>query len=117
MNKLQNWLMTGDTGTSSLTIVYVMEGMITTPARCNHRIDVPHDPADFGRCHALLQLFPDWRSNLVKMGAALPKWRPMVAAWAELERLYESGDRHTLYLRLLQLEVQGHALEVEEVAL
>ena len=73
MKELQNWLFTGDTGTSSLTIMYVMLDIVQAPARCNHRIDVPHDPADFGRCHALLQLFPDWRAKLLRSRALVCK--------------------------------------------
>ena len=76
------WLLSGDTGTSSKTICAVMTG--------SHSRDdsVPHDPDDFGRCYRLLLAFPVWRLNLHKMGEAHKAWGPMVAAWGDLEALY-----------------------------
>ena len=66
----------------------------------------PHDPDDFGRCHRLLQAFPEWRSRLDEMRAH-PGWGPLVDAWSELEALYaeeiQSGKAPKLYARMCAL--------------
>lgn len=47
----------------------------------------PSDAADFGRCKRLLDLFPEWRAQLDKVGEAYPttNWPKIVARWAEIE--------------------------------
>ena len=53
-----DWLLSRDTGISSETILAVMTGSEI------ERPGVPHDTADFGRCHRLLGHFPEWRSRM-----------------------------------------------------
>uniref|UniRef100_A0A6H1ZLZ2 Uncharacterized protein n=1 Tax=viral metagenome TaxID=1070528 RepID=A0A6H1ZLZ2_9ZZZZ len=86
-----NWITGNDTGISSKAIWSVMMGADTISDT-----DVPHDPADFGRCYRLLKLFPEWRNRLDEVAAALPKWGPMVREWETMECLYEK-DAATLY--------------------
>lgn len=50
---------------------------------------IPHDPSDFGRCYRLLKAFPRWRENLPLMAEVKPEWRKLIAAWSDLEKLYE----------------------------
>ncbi len=102
------WLNGTDTGTSSLAIFSVCSGRGYMATR--FRLDMgtaPRDPADFGRCYRLLELFPAWRSRLVEVAAKFPEWRRMVAAWGELEALYReelpSGTAPRLYARMLEL--------------
>lgn len=76
------WLAGGDTGTSSKTIWSVMTGQDVD------RHGIPHDPADFGRCHRLLELFPKWRERLPTVAAIFPEWAPLVEHWDELTALY-----------------------------
>jgi len=78
------WLRSWDTGASSLTIFHFMTGGIYGALR----VDIPHDPDDFGRCHRLLKTFPEWRVRLDEM-KRIPDWVPFVEAWAEFERLFE----------------------------
>lgn len=78
-----DWLLSGDTGISSETILAAITG--STPRRS----DVPHDPDDFGRCYRLLLCFPGWRSRLPEVAQRFPQWGPMVKAWDELSSLYE----------------------------
>jgi len=95
----EEWLAGDDTGISSLTIYSVMTGVRVS------RTGIPHDSDDFGRCHRLLSLFPEWRGRLGEVAARFPEWRGLVEAWGELEGLYEqgllSGDGSQLYLRML----------------
>lgn len=98
-----DWLMSGDTGTSSKTICSVMTGSDAP----SFGADVPHDAGDFGRCHRLLRLFPDWRPRLPEVAEKYPKWGPMVAAWDELTALYESNDPDGFWERIQALEDEG----------
>lgn len=95
------WLQSWDTGLSSETIWRVM--MHETPQRA----DIPHDPADFGRCYRLLQKVPSWRKRLDEVALLYRRWRPFVAAWDELTALYEqeapSGICPRLYARMREL--------------
>lgn len=105
------WILGRDTGVSSKTILAVMMGVITQPTQCGFDYDVPHDPADFGRCYRLLKLFPAWRVRLEEVANLFPKWRPMVREWSELERTYErelpTGKCRELYDRMRLLVDEG----------
>ena len=79
------WLLSGDTGTSSKTICAVMTG-----SDGDRLGDPPYDNDDFGRCYRLLQLFPAWRRRLPEVAARYPMWGPMVASWGQLTALWES---------------------------
>lgn len=79
------WRIGRDTGVSSETIWHTMTG---APAAGFHSSSPPLDPADFGRCHRLLALFPEWRSRLAEVAEAHCGWGPMVREWSEMERLY-----------------------------
>jgi len=87
------WLMGGDTGISSKTILSAMTG---TPMTGGFGPDIPGDGVDFGRCYRLLKLFPEWRANLSKVSDAYPQWTPLVREWDSLEKAYEEdlGKRH-----------------------
>jgi hypothetical protein len=91
----------GDTGTSSITIWSVMMGR---PMPRGRAPSVPHDPDDFSRCHALLELFPAWRGRLAEVAAEHPDWAGLCGAWAELEELYlaerPTGNAPLLYARM-----------------
>lgn len=76
------WLRSWDTGTSSETIWSVLTGY---PVR---RTDIPYDPDDFGRCHRLLERFPEWRPRLGEVAKAFPRWRPFVERWDEMTAIY-----------------------------
>ena len=97
----QEWAASRDVGISSGTIYAAVTGCLSPyPGRW----DVPHDPADFGRCYRLLQLFPALRPDLPKVVDLCAKWKPFVAAWDELARLYEAADGEALYGKIQQLE-------------
>lgn len=103
------WILGGDTGISSKVIWAVMMG--ATPAE----VDVPYDPSDFGRCHRLLQLFPEWRGRLDEVARAYPAWGPLVREWGQLEALYEeewpTGRAPRLYTRMQALREESMKLD------
>jgi hypothetical protein len=88
---VDEWLGSWDTGISSRTIYHVLRG---TPWSGPFRPDVPHDPADFGRCYRLLKVAP-------------PEWRANLARWDDLTRLYEeeepTGKAPKLYALMREL--------------
>jgi hypothetical protein len=100
-----SWIHNGDTGISSETIWSVL--LRRTIARSYWHPDVPHDPADFGRCYRLLKIMPSWRGRLPEVAAKYPAWKPLVDAWDELTALYEEelprGTAPKLYKRMRQL--------------
>lgn len=98
-----NWPRSRDTGVSSWTIYSVMRGMDSPHARYSP----PQDPADFGRCYRLLNLFPEWRERLKEVAAKFPEWRKLVRKWSALEETFavlkDDDDRSTFYLALRDL--------------
>lgn len=102
------WMMSDDTGTSSKTIMHVMEG--TSPPRW---VDVPADPSDFGRCHRLLEAFPLYRARLHEVAAMYPAWSALVREWDTLTELYVaaissgSGKAPDLYKLMKRLIDEG----------
>lgn len=78
------WFRNGDTGTSSLTIWHVFTGRPSP-----HRdFCWPWDPDDFRRCRILLNLIPEWREELCRVGVVFPWFEPFARRWDEFERLY-----------------------------
>lgn len=81
--KEMQWLRGKETGTSSEAIFHVFTGV---PMR--YPPNTPSDPSDFGRCHRLLELFPEWRKELHKVSDMFPHWKPLVDNWEKMESLY-----------------------------
>lgn len=61
------WLLSGDTGTSSETLCAFMLGL-----ERGHYSSYPADAADRGRCIGLLKLIPEWLPRLTALAAAEP---------------------------------------------
>ena len=104
------WIRSGDTGTSSKTIWYVMMGL---PWADSWGPSPPWDPDDFGRCYRLLVEFPQWRERLGEVAARYRSWGPLVREWARLTDLYEeeapSGTAPKLYAAVKELLKEGGA--------
>lgn len=82
--RVNAWIVSGDTGMSSKTIWASMLGI-----DIGDDIHHPHDPADLGRCLRLLELMPEWRPRLSELAALDPYWRSLVAQWEELSSAME----------------------------
>lgn len=94
------WLLGNDTGTSSKTILSVMQGL-----EFKYH-DVPYDAGDFGRCHRLLEIFPEWKSKLNEVSKKYKEWGPLVAAWDELTAMYLNDDKQ-MCKRMQELIEEG----------
>lgn len=81
------WLLSEDTGASSMTI-------------CAHMVGEPHDCAwpsdagDLGRCLRLLDLIPEWKPRIKEMATHGPGWAGLCEAWDDIVELYHK-DRST----------------------
>lgn len=99
------WICGGDTGTSSATIWSVMTNISLHGV--NRDSGVPHDPADFGRCHRLLEKFPEWRARMPEVAVKFPAWQPFVGAWETMTALYleeiPTGTCPKLYAEMLKI--------------
>jgi hypothetical protein len=103
MEKAVAWLRGGDTGMSSETILEVMTGI---PVK---RHSIPWDPADFGRCHRLLQAFPEWEARLGEVATRFPEWKPLVDNWPKLKEIYirDEPTERSAELYDLMIELRG----------
>ena len=100
------WAAGPDSGLSSQAIVQVLTGArVLGSWDASHR--TPRDPSDFGRCHRMLQRFPELRARLHEISATRPEWTGLVEHWDELTALYEeeapSGEAPKLYARIQEL--------------
>lgn len=116
-DRLIDWLTSGDTGTSSKVIFHVLSGR---RGDTKGWYSWPHDPSDFGRCFRLLVRFPEWRGRLGEVAKACRGWAPMIAAWDELEALWneESGNKDGMAPKLYaRMKVLGDlCTEAEKAA-
>lgn len=71
-------------GESSKTICSNMLGL-------SHYGNYPYDSGDFGRCYCLLNLIPEWKSELHKLKPISKQWSNLVDNWASLTEMYENG--------------------------
>lgn len=90
---VNNWLKTGERGTSSETIVEVLTGLNLTGGHRSH----PHDSADFRRCVLLLAQVPDFKPRMHEMSAVSPMWAALVECWDEFEPMLYTGQWDALY--------------------
>lgn len=81
-HRIRWWRDYGERGISSNTIFSAFMGYRMVDA-C-----YPFDPDDFRRCKQLLDLIPEWRSDLGKVSTAYPWFAPMIEAWDEIESLF-----------------------------
>ena len=81
-----DWLMSNDTGTSSETILHVMEKC--KPPHMGP--DIPYDAGDLGRCMRLLEAFPQYRPRMPEIAKKYPDWQPFVDQWEKLTDLYNA---------------------------
>lgn len=107
--RLIQWFLFGDTGTSSRTIATVLSGNYPPKFKDAHPFDydIPHDPSDLGRCLRLLDLIPEWEPRLAEVVALFPEWGPLVTAWTELKEGYAeespTGRCPLLYKRMREI--------------
>lgn len=76
--RANEWVVSRDTGASSLAIWSHMMGCIPS-----HR-SYPSDPSDLGRCLRLLEKVPEWKPRISEMAKYSPGWAGLVMQWEAL---------------------------------
>lgn len=79
--KLNEWLLFGDTGQSSKAMAAASIGRL-------ERGSYPHDLSDLNRCMKLLQEVPEVRESIPLMTTLNPEWKGLSENWEELEGLF-----------------------------
>ena len=106
--RAQWWARRGERGMSSNTIFGVFTSKYVETAT------IPYDPADFRRCRLLLDLFPEWRTNLQRVVDVYPFWKPLVDRWDMMDELYNeelpSGNAPKLYAVLQEARKESGVL-------
>ena len=86
LRRAVEWLMGDDTGVSSMSILSVM--LNVKPSRLFGTCP-PFDDDDLGRCHRLLERFPEWVPRLReverKLGASWKPWLDKMIARASAQ--------------------------------
>lgn len=104
------WIKLGEQGSSSLSIFRAIGGPVGPAARDGGG-SIPWDPDDFRRCYQLLELIPEWKSELTKVSDLFPHWKPYVDRWPEMESLYaeerKGGQCPRLYAMLEACEAES----------
>lgn len=75
------WMLSDDTGASSITLCAQMLGVKIK------RRSYPLDPADLGRCLRLLEIIPEWKSRITEMSDVSPSWAGLVSCWDDIAQL------------------------------
>lgn len=114
---LEEWLVTGNRGISSNTMVEVFEGMPrgTLAGRWSLAGSHPHDPSDLRRCIRLLDAVPAYRARIQEMCEVSITWCVLVQAWGKLEAMLreevpgEHGNAPRTYAEMKRLIEQSGA--------
>lgn len=85
---VQWWIKNGERGISSETMLKYCYGLDIAKYESH-----PHDPADFKRCHLLLQAVPQLKSYLHRMNSVSPVWEKLVQNWEKLTEMLEEQMR------------------------
>ncbi len=85
------WLANGERGCSSEAIFTKITG-INACSDFHGVTDIPHDPADFRRCHLLLEKCPELKLHLHKMRYVSLDWKALVDNWEELTDMLGRRD-------------------------
>lgn len=89
-DNLREWLLNGERGLSSETIVQHLTGLPLLAKDTWGGIQniYPHDPADLRRCLLLLEAVPELKADFARMAELSEKWIRLVENWAQLEKLF-----------------------------
>lgn len=77
--RLIEWFVSDDTGSSSKAIAAHMTG-----TKAKYGMDYPSDPSDLGRCLRLLEKIPEWKGRISEMAHHSPGWAGLVYKWDDI---------------------------------
>lgn len=89
--KAIEWIALHSTGISSRTMWCAFMGI--DPGKGKYiDFDVPRDCCDFSRCYDLVEFTGADASDLQKVCAAFPFWKPIIDHWDMIACMYKNGD-------------------------
>ena len=83
------WMKHGEHGLSSKCMAWMLQDKPIHPIA---ETAWPHDRSDFGRCHKLLAIVPEFYGRMDRMKVCGTQWASLVDHWDELTALYEAND-------------------------
>ncbi len=113
---VMNWLETGETGLSSLTLCLTLYPFVKNiEYKCFEDFDksYPRDSADFGRCIKFLNAVPTAREKLHKLEKSNKIWKELYSSWADLEFLYVNKDFEELNKSLKSIAVKNKSCRLK----
>ena len=103
--RIMQWLASGHRGISSNTMLQVITGIVAESGHFG--LSHPHDPADFNRCHKLLEAVPELREGFPKLAAKSKAWKALLEHWDELTEMLKdqiaTGKANGMYERMREL--------------
>lgn len=93
------WMSYGEHGASSEFMAWTLQDHKQHPFA---EPAMPYDPDDFGRCHKLLAMVPEFRARMDRLKECGPEWAALVDHWDELTAMHEAKDKG-MYKRMCQL--------------
>lgn len=109
--KLDEWILYGETGISSLTMWGALKGIIKIDEPKHCRCDTPRDPSDFSRCYNLCMYADIDYKDLCAISKAIQWWKPMLLRWNEMVELYVAKDFKKLYEVLQEVDREAMSLD------
>ena len=82
--KISWWWNNGERGMSSETMWNCLSG------KKDFKVSIPYDPDDFKRCYKLLEVIPEWKTELNKLKKLSKTWCNYVDNWELMTMMYES---------------------------
>lgn len=106
---LEEWIIFGETGTSSKTMWAVLMDAVTLDSAVENKrkgsnLDVPYDKSDFNRCYKLWKECNVTKAQLHKIKTVLKWWSPFIDNWDELVRMLEADMKMYDYIQKLEEE-------------
>lgn len=104
---LDEWIVNGNTGRSSLTMWSAIKGVdILRPAR-------PYDRSDFIRCYGLIDHCNISSEKLNTVAEKYPFWQPFIDNWSKLVEMYERNEVKELNILLRSLGEESDTFKLE----
>lgn len=100
--KAVNWLLSGDTGISSESMLVTALG-IKSKRVGMHGLNAPYDPSDFKRCLELVKEIPEIKEFFPEISKKIPVFKKILENWNELEDIYEKDKKYGISPELYYL--------------
>lgn len=106
-DKMIRWIVSGDTGISSVTMWAALMGVPYTSYDGTRADNYPHDADDFGRCYRLVKSCGITKEELRKVADVYPYWKPIIDNWEHLCFALEHGGNVSGIIKSLRGEIDS----------